>query len=121
MDNNGLLHDQHHIPALGTLAVHQGFETGDEHVTFPSLHDAQKDNGIFQKVLRPDDSYTQEGIYWADLPYRQRAAFVAATDAKEAAKECNTIWSMFRRNPLSPFAWYCRNAVLPGAGLGLEG
>ncbi|KAI1780069.1 MFS general substrate transporter [Hypoxylon cercidicola] len=28
---------------------------------------------------------------------------------------------MFKNDPLSPVAWYFRNAILPGAGLGLEG
>jgi hypothetical protein len=28
---------------------------------------------------------------------------------------------MFKKDPLSPVSWYFKNAILPGAGLGLEG
>lgn len=51
----------------------------------------------------------------------KRAAFVARTDAQEACRELGAIGSMMQKNPLSPIVWYLRYAVLPGAGLGLEG
>jgi hypothetical protein len=60
-------------------------------------------------------------VYWADLPVGQRIAFVASSDAKEAAKELKEIGQMIKKDPLSPISHYFKTAVIPGAGLGLEG
>ncbi|KKY21486.1 putative mfs phosphate transporter [Phaeomoniella chlamydospora] len=92
----------------------------------PPLEDPTRDMNlnekqIFDYLLRPDDSYTESGVYWADLPMLKRITFVSSYDAKEAGRELSTIWSMTKNDPLSPVAYYFRNMVLPGAGLGLEG
>jgi hypothetical protein len=87
----------------------------------PYTEDEEHETQIFHRLIKPDDSYTPNGIYWADLPIMKRASFIASTDAQEARRELGAIGSMMRKNPLSPIAWYLRNAVLPGAGLGLEG
>jgi hypothetical protein len=87
----------------------------------PYTEGEEHEKQIFHRLIKPDDSYTPDGIYWADLPIVKRASFVARTDAQEAQRELDAIGSMMRKNPLSPIAWYLRNAVLPGAGLGLEG
>jgi hypothetical protein len=87
----------------------------------PYTEDQEHEKQIFHSLIKPDDSYTSDGTYWADLPIMKRASFVAETDAQEARRELGAIESMMRKNPLSPIAWYLRNAVLPGAGLGLEG
>ena len=76
---------------------------------------------IFDYLLRPDDSYDQNGVYWADLSIPQRIKFVTSYDSKESARELSNIWQMFKRDPLSPVGYYLKNMVLPGAGLGLEG
>ena len=76
---------------------------------------------IFNQLLYPDDSYNENGIYWADLPLIQKIKFVTSYDAKESKREGKNIWKMFKNDPLSPVAYYFRNMVLPGAGLGLEG
>ena len=76
---------------------------------------------IFQYLTHPEDIYTPEGVYWADLPLRQRIAFVNQVNNAEAKKELKSIGAMMKKDPLSPISWYFRNAVLPGAGLGLEG
>lgn len=76
---------------------------------------------IFNQLLYPDDSYNEDGIYWADLPLVQKIKFVSSYDAKESKREGGNIWKMFKNDPLSPVAYYFRNMVLPGAGLGLEG
>lgn len=76
---------------------------------------------IFNQLLYPDDSYNEDGIYWADLPLIQKIKFVSSYDAKEGKREGGNIWKMFKNDPLSPVAYYFRNMVLPGAGLGLEG
>ena len=81
----------------------------------------QNERAIFDYLIKPDDLYNENGIYWADLPLMQQIKFSAASDAKETKKELGAIGSMMKKDPLSPVGWYFRNAVLPGAGLGLEG
>jgi MFS family permease len=76
---------------------------------------------IFDYLLKPDDSYTRDGVYWADLPITERIGFVAGVDAAETRRELSGIWAMMKKDPLSPVGYYLRNMVLPGAGLGLEG
>lgn len=76
---------------------------------------------IFNHVTRPDDAYTEDGVYWADLPLGQRFSFVTKIDAQASLDEVRVIGRMIKKDPLSPLAWYIRNAVIPGAGLGLEG
>jgi hypothetical protein len=75
----------------------------------------------FNALIRPDDSYTPEGVYWADLPLAKRIGFVGSYDAKEAKRELGLIGDMIKKDPLSPIGYYFKNMVLPGAGLGLEG
>ncbi|ODH12522.1 hypothetical protein ACO22_08182, partial [Paracoccidioides brasiliensis] len=74
----------------------------------------------FDTFIRPDDSYTPDGVYWADLPWHKRVAFVTQYDVAEAAREFAGVWKAFKTDPLAPVAYYFRNMVLPGAGLGLE-
>lgn len=76
---------------------------------------------IFDYLIKPDDIYNEQGIYWADLPLMQQIRFINKVDSQEAKKELTSIGKMMKKDPLSPVAWYFRNAVLPGAGLGLEG
>lgn len=75
----------------------------------------------FDQLIRPDDSYTKEGVYWADLPLMKKIGFVNAQNNSEAKRELSGIWSMMKADPLSPVSYYFANYVLPGAGLGLEG
>jgi hypothetical protein len=79
------------------------------------------DTSVLKQLIYPDDSYTSEGVYWADLPLGKQIAFNAAVDHQEATKELGAIWNMMKVDPLSPVGWYFRHAILPGAGLGLEG
>lgn len=86
------------------------------------IHDINpNEKAIFDYLIKPDDMYTENGTYWADLPIMQQLKFSAASDAKEAKKELSSIGQMVKKDPLSPVGWYFRNAVIPGAGLGLEG
>jgi hypothetical protein len=117
-----LQHHPHHDPTnQGIVSAPHGPETGDEYASYPYTHNAENENAIFAYLLHPDDNYTPEGVYWADLPIGQRVAFVNRVNNAEALKELTSIGSMMKRDPLSPVAWYFKNAVLPGAGLGLEG
>ncbi|KAK3938050.1 major facilitator superfamily domain-containing protein [Diplogelasinospora grovesii] len=124
-------HHHHHNPSMGEVPVPHGPETGDEHEHYPSritngddtraANTTDQEKAIFQYLTHPDDSYTPEGVYWADLPLRERFGFVNKVQNEEAMRELRAIGRMAKNDPLSPLAWYFRNAVLPGAGLGLEG
>jgi len=81
----------------------------------------ENERQIFQHLLRPDDSYDEHGVYWADMPLAKRVKFVGDYDNKEARRELRSIWNMMKVDPLSPVSYYFRNMVIPGAGLGLEG
>lgn len=87
----------------------------------PTFNMNEDEAHVFKRLLKPDDSYTPEGTYWADLGWFKRARFVLKNDAQETAREAGNVWQMFKRDPLSPVSYYFRNMVLPGAGLGLEG
>lgn len=87
-----------------------------------TLHDmTPNEREIFDYLLKPDDSYNEAGVYWGDMSLAQQVKFVSSGDAKESKRELSNIWAMFKNDPLSPFAYYFKNMVLPGAGLGLEG
>jgi hypothetical protein len=81
----------------------------------------ENERQIFDYLLRPDDSYDENGVYWADMPLTQRVKFVSSYDAAEVKRELTSIGQMVKKDPLSPIGYYFRNMVLPGAGLGLEG
>ncbi|KAL6712027.1 hypothetical protein ACN47E_003070 [Coniothyrium glycines] len=76
---------------------------------------------VFHAILHPDDMYTPNGTYWADLPLGQRLKFVTNVDKQEAKEEATYFWNMFKKDPLAPVGHYFRTCVIPGAGLGLEG
>jgi hypothetical protein len=108
----------------GIAAPHGPNMTGD-HVATQDI-DIRKDmseneQSVFHALLHPDDLYTSDGTYWADLPLGQRVKFVTSVDAKEAREEARFFWDMFKKDPLEPFRHYVRTCVIPGAGLGLEG
>lgn len=110
----------HHVhPVPGEIPVPHGPPASDDGDEFTGASPDEK--RIFSHVTRPDDSYTPEGVYWADLPFGERAKFVAKVDKEAASQEINSIMSMMKTDPLSPLSWYFRHAVIPGAGLGLEG
>ena len=81
----------------------------------------KNERAIFDYLIRPDDMYDEDGVYWADMPAWKRIKFVTKVNNQEAKSELGSIWRMMKKDPLSPVAYYFRNMVLPGAGLGLEG
>lgn len=106
------------MATLGAQAPHGPDMTG----THNPLEDMDlHEKGAFDQLIRPDDSYTPDGTYWADLPLVKRVKFVGSYDAQESKRELRGIWAMIKEDPLSPVSYYFRNMVLPGAGLGLEG
>ncbi|CRK36819.1 hypothetical protein BN1708_016554, partial [Verticillium longisporum] len=60
---------------------------------------------------RPHDALSR-GVYWADLPLRQRIAFVTKVDREEAASELKATGQMMKKDPLSPVGWYFRPTFL---------
>ncbi|KLO94524.1 related to inorganic phosphate permease [Fusarium fujikuroi] len=120
-----MVHRHHHHESTipGEIPVPHGPPDSDsEHISDePIAYATADERRIFSHVTRPDDSYTEDGVYWADLPLAQRYRFVSKVDNEAAKEEAKTAWSMFKEDPLSPFSWYFRHAVIPGAGLGLEG
>lgn len=104
------------------LAVPHGPNATGDHVATADIGDMSiNESGVFQSLLKPDDSYDENGVYWADMGIAQRMKFVSKVDNQEAKKELTTIGQMIKRDPLSPVSYYFRNMVIPGAGLGLEG
>jgi len=108
------------------LAVPAGPNMERRHVASANVHDQihdmnQNERDIFNHLILPDDSYDQNGKYWADMNIAKRAAFTGKVDRAEARKELGQIGRMMKADPLSPIGWYMRNAVIPGAGLLMEG
>ncbi len=107
-----------HVQDFGPAAPH-GPDMSGTHDPIHEMTDSEKQ--IFDYLIKPDDSYNPQGVYWADLPITRQIPFVMGNDAQEAKRELGNIWAMTKRDPLSPVGYYFRNMVIPGAGLGLEG
>ena len=107
-----------HIQDYGPAAPH-GPDMSGTHDPIHQMTNNEKQ--IFDYLIKPDDSYDVNGVYWADLPIAKRFSFVTKYDGAEARRELASIWAMTKRDPLEPFRYYIRNMVIPGAGLGLEG
>lgn len=116
-------HRHHHDPELAEVPVPHGPETDSDSEPDAGAMPASEEERqrIFGYLTRPDDLYTPEGVYWADLPLAQRWKFVSSVSAAETRREAGASWRMFKADPLAPVGWYMRNAVIPGAGLLLEG
>lgn len=115
-------HNHHHSIVPGEVPVPHGPPSdSDVQGDYPVADASPEERRIFGHVTRPDDSYTPEGVYWADLPLAQRLKFTSKVDREAAGAELSTIGRMMKKDPLSPLSWYFRHAVIPGAGLGLEG
>ncbi|KAK5006746.1 hypothetical protein LTR28_006128, partial [Elasticomyces elasticus] len=94
---------------------------GGQHVTTAFLDMRSNEASVFQSLLKPDDSYDVNGVYWGEMSIGQRIKFVRKVDTAEAKREFSSIWSMIKKEPLSPLKYYFRHMIIPGAGLLLEG
>lgn len=105
------------------MAAPHGPDMSGHHQPLANPHfDMNEDEArVFSRLLKPDDSYDENGVYWADLGWAKRAKFVGKTDMAETKREFGNFLQMVKKDPLSPISFYFRNMVLPGAGLGLEG
>ncbi|KAF2718831.1 MFS general substrate transporter [Polychaeton citri CBS 116435] len=105
----------------GLAAPHGPNRTG-EHVATADIGDMNNtESSVFKNLLYPEDSFDENGVYWADMSIPKRIKFVNKVNNKEAATELKAIWEMTKADPLSPLMFYVRNMVIPGMGLLLEG
>jgi hypothetical protein len=111
----------HSMRDYGLAAPHGPNATG-QHVATASLGDMRgEEASVFRSLLLPDDSYDENGTYWADMPIGKRIAFINKVNNAESASELRTIGRMIKADPLSPVMFYIRNMIIPGMGLLLEG
>ncbi|GIZ40158.1 hypothetical protein CKM354_000351000 [Cercospora kikuchii] len=104
------------------IAAPHGPNMGGQHVATADLGDMKaNESEVFRSLLLPDDSYDENGTYWADMKIGQRLKFVNKVDSAEAKSELQSIGRMMKADPLSPVGYYFRNMVIPGMGLLLEG
>lgn len=76
--------------------------------------DAELDKAIHDLIC-PEDSYTADGTYWADLPFTKRVKWVNQQNNQEAADELKSIWTTFKKDPLEPMRQYVSRYVINGA------
>ena len=105
----------------GLAAPHGPNRSGGHVATADIGNMSDNEATIFRKILLPDDSYDENGTYWADMPIGQRISFINKVNNDESKKELQTIGQMIKKDPLSPVSYYFRNMVIPGMGLLLEG
>lgn len=105
----------------GVAAPHGPNRSGHHTATAKIGDMSEVEASVFRSLLLPDDSYDENGTYWADMPFAKRFAFVNKVNNAEAAKELRSIGRMMKSDPLSPVGFYFRNMVIPGMGLLLEG
>lgn len=67
-----------------------------------------------QTALFPEDIYTREGTYWADLPAREQSAWIHSHSNAEAKRELGVLGRMVKADPLSPLGAYFHRYVLTG-------
>ena len=104
------------------LAAPHGPNPAGGHVATADIGDMKDvEASVFRSLLLPDDSYDENGVYWADMPLMKKIAFVNKVNNAEAANELRAIGRMIKADPLSPLGYYTRNMIIPGMGLLLEG
>ena len=57
---------------------------------------------VFREHTHPDDSYNEDGTYWADLPLTRRMEFVNNVNNAETKKELSRIGRLMKADPLRP-------------------
>lgn len=122
MAANGETTNYDDVTRFGPNPPH-GPDIAGDHPPFEETHMDMTSNEkeVFKYLLKPDDLYDENGVYWADLPIVKRVKFVSKVNRQETRREFAAFWQMFKNDPLAPIGFYFRNMVLPGAGLGLEG
>ena len=104
------------------LAAPHGPNPAGGHVATADTGDmSNAESSVFRSLLLPDDSYDENGTYWADMSIPKRIGFVNKVNNAEAKSELQAIGRMMKADPLSPLGYYTRNMIIPGMGLLLEG
>lgn len=123
----------HHAPIPGMIPVPGGpvdYDTVNGQIREEEIEEdniirryptQQEEEEAFRKFLCPDDIYDENGVYWADMPRRERARFNWAVEMRELKSETAYFWNMFKKDPLSIVGHYFSHCVVPGMGLLLEG
>ncbi|KAF2093072.1 MFS general substrate transporter [Rhizodiscina lignyota] len=75
---------------------------------------------LLNETLFPDDAYERR-TYWADLPRKQKLAWVNRQAREESGRELASVWEIFKKDPLRPFSLYFQNYVVTGMGFFTEG
>lgn len=86
----------------------------------PSTSYGPQDQSLLDTALFPEDSY-HNGVYWSDLPKKERHAWINRQSNAEAKRELKAIGSMAKADPLSPIGAYFSRYVANGMGLFVEG
>lgn len=107
---NAITEHQQEKPALSDASP------SSQHSTVGPL-----DPSLLNEALFPPDSYTSDGVYWADLPRKERTRFIMNQNNAEAKKEAKWVWNMFKHDPMEPFRVYWNTYALVGMGLFVEG
>ncbi|KAL7419464.1 hypothetical protein Q5752_006302 [Cryptotrichosporon argae] len=102
---------------MSTSSSEQGAVEAKPHYTSPTIAPGHP---LFNDLC-PQDAYTPEGVYWADLPTSERVRWINAQSNAETRRELAELWATFKRDPLEPFNAYCRRYVIGGFGLFTEG
>ncbi len=69
------------------------------------------------KDLAPGDSFSNDGVYWADLPRKEKWSWIMAQSNEETSRELSHLGKMFKADPLSPLRAYCSRYVVGGFGV----
>lgn len=77
-------------------------------------------DAALESIVQPADSY-KDGVYWADLPRKERWSWINKQNNSEASRELVQIWQIFREDPIEPIRIYFRRYVVTGLGLFVEG
>ncbi|BFZ62277.1 hypothetical protein YB2330_003366 [Saitoella coloradoensis] len=84
-------------------------------------HELQDPEHLLKDVLFPQDAYTPDGTYWADLPFWPRVHWINAQNSAETKRELAALWTIFKNDPLDPIRIYFKKYVMTGMGLFVEG
>lgn len=68
---------------------------------------------LLNEALLPKDSY-HNGVYWADLPSKERSNWVSNQIQTETKREFEVVKSMFKSAPFSPISAYFSKYVTSG-------
>ena len=75
---------------------------------------------LLHESLYPEDAFHGQ-TYWADLPGKEQAQWIAEQNNAETAHEFGQLWRALKTDPLKPFSLYFHNYDVTGLGFFTEG